>query len=255
MAILIVVILFSFLVPVGLLLWWNGRKKTGLWPVLVGAVCFILFALVLEPLLHQVCLAGKKNAVSAAITSSLVLYTLYGVFAAGIFEETGRFFGFRLLLKNRREAPVAIAYGIGHGGIEVILVLGVTYVTYLLVKAGVPVGGGAAAMLRSAADTVTLPLACFAMLERISALMLHAGLSMLVFRAAKEKGKFHYYPLAILLHAAADAPAVFYQIGVVPSIAAVETFSFVFGLACLLLGFRILKNYHEQPEDVSGCPE
>ena len=255
MAVLILVAVFSFVLPIGLLLWWNGRKKTGLWPFLVGALCFILFAMVLEVLLHRVCLAGQKNAVSAAITASPVLYTLYGIFAAGIFEETGRLFGFKLLLKKRREAPVAVAYGIGHGGIEVILVLGVTYMTYLFVKAGIPVGGEAAAMLQSAADAITLPLACVAMLERISAVMLHIGLSMLVFRAAKEQGKFCDYPLAILLHAAADTPAVLYQLGILRSIAVIEGFTFVFGLACLLLGCRVLKNYHVQPETGSGIEE
>ena len=100
-----------------------------------------------------------------------------------------------------------------------------------------------------------MPIAGAAMLERISTVMLHVGLSMLVFRAAKEKGKLGFYPLAILLHAAADVPAALYQLGVIRSIATIEIFMLIFSIACLLLGCRVLKNYHAQPEAGSGSTE
>ena len=43
---------------------------------------------------------------------------------AALFEETGRYIAFRIFLKNHTERETAVSYGLGHGGIECIIVLG-----------------------------------------------------------------------------------------------------------------------------------
>lgn len=95
--VLIVTFIFAIAFPAGLLIWWKKRTGESIWSFAAGAICFVLFAMMLENLLHQVCL-GQNNAVSAKILASPVLYTMYTAFAAGIFEETGRLFGFKALL-------------------------------------------------------------------------------------------------------------------------------------------------------------
>ena len=257
---LIIGLVYSIALPVGLMLWW--KKKTGekLWCFVAGALCFLLFAMGLEQILHSVCLVGE-NPVSAFLTASPVAYTLYAALAAGLFEETGRLFGFKVLLKQQREKACPVAYGIGHGGIEVFLVLGVTYLMVLLAKAGVFLGDAeTTATMAQAADSILPGTACIAMFERLSALMAHIGLSMLVFLAARQKGKGWLYPVAILLHALLDTSAALYQFGVIRSLWIVEGSAFVLGLAYLLLGSRLLHGYTGEAEpageaDAAEVPE
>lgn len=238
-------VLYSIALPLGLAIWWRRRTGVKPWCFVAGALCFTLFAMVLEQALHYVCLIDE-NAVSAALASSPVAQVLYGCLAAGVFEETGRLFGFRVLLSKHREKACPVAYGIGHGGIEVFLVLGTSYLVYLLAKCGLPSGDAETAetVLR-AADSVTLGLSAVAMLERLSTLMAHVGLSMLVFLAARQKGKGWLYPAAILLHALLDAPAALYQLGILKSVWVIELAALVLGLAYLLLGKRLLDGYAE----------
>ena len=53
------------------------------------------------------------------------VFAIYGGLTAGIFEELGRFVAFFFLLKKYLDYKDGFAYGIGHGGIESILVGGI----------------------------------------------------------------------------------------------------------------------------------
>ena len=39
----------------------------------------------------------------------------------------GRLFCFKVLLKKHKKSDCAVAYGIGHGGIEVVIIVGMSY--------------------------------------------------------------------------------------------------------------------------------
>ena len=239
-AVLIITFVFAIAFPVGMMIWWKRRTGESIWSFAAGALCFVLFAMVLENLMHQVCL-GSRNAVSSKILASPVLYTLYAAFAAGIFEETGRLFGFKVLLRNNNKNSCAVAYGIGHGGMEVILILGVSYLTMLLAAGGVKIGTAeATAQILANAQSITFATAGIAMFERISAMMIHIGLSMLVYTAARNRKQIWLYPVAILLHALVDAPAAMYQYRAITSLAVVEGCSFVIAVICLVLGRIVL---------------
>lgn len=240
---------FSVVFPALLIIIWKIKTGEKLWSFLAGALGFFIFADILEAILHQVCLNGS-NAVSAAITGSTVLYLLYGCLAAGIFEETGRLFGFRVLLKKNTEKSSAAAYGIGHGGMEVILTLGVTYLVYLLVSLGLPLGDEAAAnQLAESAKNITMGIVSVAMAERVSAMMIHIGLSMIMFIASKSKGKLWLWPVCIILHAVSDVPACLYQTGTLTSLAAVEIITFAIGAVVFTAGALALKNHTSESED------
>jgi len=235
-------VIFSFLLPVGAVIWWRRKTKAPMWGFITGAICFILFAKLLEQGLHALCLI-VASPISRTLNSSPVLFTIYAVLTAGIFEETGRLFGFKVMLKDNKEKSSAVAYGIGHGGIEVILVLGMVYVVLLLAKIGVPMKDSVttAAVIRMA-DTLQLSTICLAVFERIPAMIIHIALSMIVYVAARQKGRFMLYPLAIILHSLVDVPAALFQFGLPIPLASVECAAAVFAVVYIYLGKRILNS-------------
>ena len=86
------------------------RKDTWVVSALIGAGTFLVFALVLEQLLHTVMMP--------VVGGNKVLYCIYGCLAAGVFEETGRFVAYKLFMKKHHTAQNAVMMGLGHGGFE-----------------------------------------------------------------------------------------------------------------------------------------
>lgn len=253
------------LYPIILLVLW--RKKTGapLAPFFVGAGTFFLFALILEQLLHQVCMLGD-NAVARTISTSVVLSTLYGGLAAGIFEETGRFAAFKLMRKYD-DRETAITYGIGHGGIEAILLVGVNMLVYAglslflnqtgAVSVGVIGGpdgptsvflGDSSGTLMSLLQSFTPASCAIATYERLVTVLFHIALSVLVFAAARRPGKLWLYPVAILLHACVDFIAVLYQLGIVKSLLLTEGFITVYTALTIVFALWIYRKLLAPPE-------
>ncbi len=215
--------LLGFAVPIGLSLYLVRKHHARFSTILTGAGVFILFALVLESIMHQLILKGPHG---ASILGNTLLYAAYGGLAAGIFEETGRFVAMKFLMKKEPSTALpGIAYGAGHGGAEMLIIFGVTMVSNLamafLINSGqsnaliaqVPVD--AAAQVQAQLDTLqttTVGTWLIGLWERISALVLQLGLSVLVWAAVRKGGKWLWlFPAAILLHALVDAGAVLLQ--------------------------------------------
>jgi len=236
---------FAFALPLGVLVWWRETRKAKLLPFFVGAAVFVVFALVLETLLHQVCVFGD-NAVSRAINANPYLYMLYGALAAGIFEETGRCVAFRWLIGKRRypERDTAVTYGIGHGGIEAMLTLGVTYAGMFILALYLRHGNQPAALAMMGGDAEALSTyiatleqftpgtVLLEMIERGGAMILHIALSIFVFLAVRDKTQWTWFPFAVALHAIADMPAALYQRGMLP-LSVVEIWVWVVALYAL----------------------
>lgn len=231
------------LYPIILLVIW--RKKTGapILPFFVGAGTLIVFALVLEQLLHRVCLMSD-NAVSRTIQGSVVLYTLYGGFAAGIFEETGRFVAFKLMKKHDRR-ETAITYGIGHGGIEAILIVGVNMLIYagmsVLFNRTGAISGDTSGTLATVLQSITPAGGAMAAYERLITVLFHIALSVMVFAAARRPGKLWLYPLAVLIHAGVDFIAVLFQLGIVKSPLLTEGFITVYTVLTVCFALWVWK--------------
>ena len=194
---------FSIVFPIGLMFYF--RKKGGKWRTFfIGAATFVVSAMVLESILHNLLFLTPLWPI---LQENIWLYGLYGGLAAGIFEETGRFLAFKLLLKNEREPITALSYGIGHGGVEAILLVGLTMVNNLVLTAMVSAGATTdPAVLEMAEQLTATPAGMFlwATFERFSAVIVHLSLSVLVFAAVKVPGKKWLFPFAILIHAAVD---------------------------------------------------
>lgn len=190
---------------------WKGKVKIS--SFFIGAATFILFSMILERILHAVVLGTTGT----LLTGKIWLYAIYGGLAAGLFEETGRFLAMKFCMKNTLNRENAILYGIGHGGIEAILLVGLTYVNNLIYS--LLINSGSLTSLLSAYDadtqqtvlqqlTVlgTTPSYLFyiAGMERINAMLLHVVLSYLVYLAVRNR-KTGLYVLSIFLHAILDA--------------------------------------------------
>lgn len=204
-----------------LLAWWAIKEfKSGLKSILTGAGVFVVFALILESIVHQIVLKGPHG---PAIIGNTYYYALYGGLMAGLFEETGRFLSMKLILKKESPAAgTAISYGVGHGGIELLLLFGATMISNItisalmnagnldMILAGVPEANRAQVQTQlEGLQTLTVTTLLYGLWERVSAIILQVGLSIIVWTAVRKSGKWLWlFPAAILLHALVDALAV-----------------------------------------------
>ncbi len=221
------VIAMSLFVIAPIVIWivWTVKKKEKFTTIIVGAVTFLLFAIVLEKpiqnvLIFPTAMGLKEHAASQFINARPVLWAFLVGFFPGLFEETGRFVAFKTVLKKRKNRETSISYGLGHGGFEVIFILGINYLNYIIYA--MMINSGAFGTIIEQVEAVApdqmeayaaLPaqLAAFTafsifinLWERVFAVLFHTGASLLVFYACKDKKKFWLYPLAILLHTAMD---------------------------------------------------
>ena len=215
--------LLGIAVPVFLTVYLVRKHHARPATILIGAGTFILFALVLESIMHQLVLKGPHG---ADILGNTLRYAIYGGLAAGVFEETGRFLSMQFLMKKEPSKPLpGIAYGIGHGGVEMLIIFGITMINNLVISALINSGQTdvlfakvpeeAAAQLQAQLDqlqTIGAGTLLIGLWERFSALVLHLGLSLMVWAAVRKGGKWLWlFPAAIALHAIVDAGAVLLQ--------------------------------------------
>lgn len=206
----------SIALPVVLLIVVHKKTKARMAMAGIGAATFFLFAMVLEQILHAIVLGvgGER------ITGNIWIYGLYGGLAAGLFEEVGRFVAMRFAMKKQLNLPNALMYGVGHGGIEAILIVGLASVSNLVTSIMINAGTLEASLgaLDQATKEATLtqlsalwttPSYQFFLsgIERIVAVTLHIALSVLVFQAVK-LGKKRYWFLAFAIHVGVDFATV-----------------------------------------------
>ena len=187
-------IVLSMGVPIALFIAGRVKLKARISSFFIGAGTYLLFAMLLEQLLHvlviQFCGLNAQ--------SRPWLYYVYAALAAAVFEETGRLIAMKFWMKKWLDFPNALMYGIGHGGVEAILIGGLSgisnLVSMLMINSGAMQNTLAALPAESANQTVSqlsalwttpAPLFFVSGIERISAIILHIGLSLLIYRAVK----------------------------------------------------------------------
>lgn len=107
---------------------WFAKKKyqINLAVLGLGAVAFFVSSQILEKLVHILILHPQKDGSIALLQDHPLVYIIYGLAMAAFFEETARLVFFKWLEKKRSlEKADALAYGLGHGGLELIF-LGLT---------------------------------------------------------------------------------------------------------------------------------
>ena len=216
---MVIALVISIALPLGLGIYFRKAKRADILPFFIGCAVMILFAFVLESFVHQ---AVFRSPVGETIQNTTWMYALYGGAMAALFEETGRLLAFRTVLrKNRNNDANALMYGAGHGGIEALVILGITSLNNIIWSVLINTGnlsvltgaltGDLLKQAEEAAQTlITTPSWHFLMggVERILAVVLQISLSVLVWFAVKEKTYRRGYVIALLIHLAVDGVTV-----------------------------------------------
>lgn len=215
---MVVSLIVSVGLPIVLLIVIRKKTKARISSFFIGSATFVVFALILEQILHMVVL---KNT-GTLLTGNIWLYALYGGLAAGIFEETGRYLAMKFCMRKNLNKQNAIMYGAGHGGIEAILIVGLSSISNIITAAMINNGQLLTALSVSGVDEATYQSTISQLsalwttpswqfyvtgLERISAIIFHIAASYLVYLAVRNK-KISWYLLAVLAHFLMDAITV-----------------------------------------------
>ncbi len=228
---LVITVILMIAVPVICFVYWRRRyrEQTKISWLLAGAAGFIVSARVLELGVHYFCIVGD-NPVSRFINGNTAVFVLYGIVMAGVFEECGRYIVLKYIMKKNRTRENAVLYGIGHGGIEIVAVLLPSVILSLVIAVLFSQGNAADAMnaLKITEETAAAALPAVQaaavfdygmmamnVIERVFAMLLHIGLTVIVFYGVVNSKK-GFLPLAVLLHMLMDTFPALYQKGVVP---------------------------------------
>lgn len=229
--------LFAFLIAAV----WYARKKYKInFAVLgLGAVAFFASSQVLEKIVHLFILHPQKDGTVPLMTENPLLYVIYGICMAALFEETARLIFFKWLEKKRTlEDSDALAYGLGHGGLE-LLYLGMGSLISLLILFSLLESSNpdlANLLPQNTLETVQSLSGWQVYLlgvERVLALVMQIGLSFWVYQAVRQK-KWIYLVAAYGLHALFDLAPSLSQVGwlsnplLVEGLLAVEVIIFIY---------------------------
>lgn len=192
--------------------WYFSRKFHLSWKLfLAGGLTFIASQIIHVPLV-------------LALTSTFqswgtFVYALILGLLAGLFEETSRYILFKYILKKNRTWQEGIFVGLGHGGIEAII-LGVLaglafgtmmayrYIDLSTVPSIPPEQLELAKQQVAAYWSTPWYMTLFGIIERVFAICLHIALStMVLYGLASKKGIWYW--LAVLLHTVVDGVAVY----------------------------------------------
>lgn len=198
-------ILICFGIPITGIIIAKKKKLRPLQPFLVGASAFVISQLCIRVPILQLVLPGMvwyQN-----LQGNVWGYGIFLGITAGIFEEAARLLFMTFAMKKRRELSDGVLFGLGHGGIEAMLLVGVSDIAAMIMLVeGMP-----------QYTTLSYGMLLAGGVERIFAMMFHMGATLLIFHGIKEGKGIWYTILAIFLHGILDAGCVIlpqgYQMG------------------------------------------
>lgn len=199
---------------------WYAKKrfKISLAVMGLGAVAFFVSSQILEKLVHILVLHPQKDGSIALLQDHPIVYIIYGLAMAAFFEETARLVFFKWLEKKRSlEKADALAYGLGHGGLELIFLGLASLLNLYIVLSAVQTQDPQVMQLLSEnmLKTIQSLLVCQIYLlgfERILALGFQLLLTVWVYQAVRQK-KWIYLLAAYGLHAFFDLAPSLVQVG------------------------------------------
>jgi uncharacterized membrane protein YhfC len=216
-AAMIAALVFDILYPLALGMFARRRLNISWRYFGYGALIFVLFQLVSRvpiTLAIQALIAPQLQASRAALLAWIAISAL----TAGLFEEFGRYVGYRWLLKREEKTwAKGVMYGLGHGGLEsMLLIAGLIAITLIQVLAlartdlsTLPLTNEQRALAAQqlaaiAAQPNWVPL--LGAWERLWTIPLHVALSLMVLQVFR-RGSLRWLWLAILAHALVDLVA------------------------------------------------
>jgi len=190
-------------------------KKRAL-PFLLGVLAFVISQMALRLPLLKFLTKQSTSFNMLSMTQPIVYFLIIG-FSAGIFEEVARYIGIRFFMRQR-DFQAGALFGAGHGGVEVIILFGINVVI----------------MLTSSMALVQVDTLLIGSVERVFAMLLHIGLSIIVLYGVVTK-KIRYLIMAIILHGVIDS-----LIGLVPMFVRSEWTIFVIEGALIIMSVSVI---------------
>ncbi len=201
----IINIIICFGIPIGYLIYLIAAKRRGLKSFFTGALVFLISQVFFRlPILKYI--LPKMDWYSTMTVFYPIIYCIFLGITAGLFEEIGRFLGFKLALKKKRSWFDGLSFGIGHGGIEAMIVSGVSSIQNLVILISLNKGSYDAGKhgISEAFKAVTSMNVLLGGIERIFAILIHVGLSILILYGINQRKKI-YLGLSILIHGVVDS--------------------------------------------------
>lgn len=189
-----VTLCISLILPLVIYIIYGVKNKgKGVWTAwLLGAAGFVVLQLFIRlPILSVL---GLSEGFQLFATNHYVIYCLVLAFTAGLFEVAGRY-AVAKILSRKMTFERGVAAGLGHGGIEAMLLIGMTYINNLIYCIMINTGSFATIIAQTEAagvdasqlvaveealintSSVTFLLAGY---ERILTMILHLALSLIV---------------------------------------------------------------------------
>lgn len=148
----------------------------------------------------------------APVNTALLILT------SGLFEESTRWIVLRFWARRVRDRTEGIAYGLGHGGCEAILLVGsaaISGITVLAtadslreaISAQTPDQLAAFEVQLATLQGLTIGVATMGVYERVVAVVFHVVMSLLVLRAVRS-GRWRWWATAVVLHCAFNGVAI-----------------------------------------------
>lgn len=253
----------SVLLPLALVISYRKKYKADLLTFFVGGGVWFLFAGTLEQILHYIIL--QLLPIGKSIAENAIIYALYGGFCAGIFEESGRFIAMKTVLKKKYDNKYnALMYGAGHGGIEAATILGTAMTNNIIYSILINLNktelltasldeASKAIIERQFEQLITTAPSLFVCgaFERISAVIFHIALSVIVFIAVTKR-KTLLFPLAIILHMFMDSSIAIISAKTDFTPVMLEAYILVFALLTATFSWLLWKkNFKESSNTVS----
>lgn len=205
-------------------LWILLKKKycCHLTTILLGVAVFFIVVFILEKIAHIVILGSS---VGTIIKGNTYLYAVYGGLMAALFEESGRYLAMSKFMKKEPDTICSgIAYGAGHGGAEMLLILVSAMISNItisiLANSGqlqsiIDKAPQAAAQLQAGVTQLETLNPCIFLVplwERCSALLLQIAMSVLMWIAIRKGGKMSWLILiTFFIHFFVDSTSVILQ--------------------------------------------
>ncbi|HEY3822010.1 MAG TPA: YhfC family glutamic-type intramembrane protease [Polyangiaceae bacterium] len=199
--------------PMAVALWWSRRSGAPMSVWGAGALVFVVSQCVLR-LPWQIPLGiwmGPRIHGSRALSFAWIAASSL---TAGLFEEVGRWVGYRWLVKKERSFRTGVMFGLGHGGIESMLLVGLSLAGTLIAYVALATAPSMLKVPPESLGKLVTTLSALrpgdfvaSVVERAMALTFHVACSLVVLQCFL-RGSKRWLALAVAMHFVADFVAV-----------------------------------------------
>lgn len=180
---LVINVIICISIPLGVFIYILVKKRNYLKSYVIGALVFFITQICLRlPLINNVMV--KFDSFNIFKSFYPVAYIIFLGITAGVFEECGRYIGFKLTLKKHRRFGDGVAFALGHGGIEALLIAGISSLYNLIILLNLNLGNDNGTILGMDANEAMIAFnsvnnisVLTIGLERMLAVVIHLGLT------------------------------------------------------------------------------